>query len=456
MTNTIALGLSKYEDVKQNPLRLSFDQSISMRQKFHDLIPGGGHTYAKGDDQFPEFMAPYIIKGKGCKVWDIDGNEFIEYGMGLRSVGLGHAFEPVVKAATNQIKLGSNFGRPSTIELECAEEFLSMIDGAEMVKFCKNGSDALDGAVRLSRAYTGRDMIGICADHPFFSSHDWFIGSTAMNEGVSSAAKKNTLSFNYNNIESVTKLFSDYPDQIACIILEPQKYDEPKENFLHQLKELCYKQGTVLIFDEMITGFRFHKGGGQKKFGVVPDLSAWGKAMGNGFSVAALAGTSEIMQHGGIKHSQERVFLLSTTHGAETHSLAAAIATMKFYQQEDVIGRLYEQGDKLKKGISKAASDLGIQEHVKIIGPSCCSAYTTLDYSLNPSQAFRTLFLQETLKRGLMMPSTVVSYSHSDVDIETTVDKIYEALIVYRKALTEGIDKYLKGRAVKPVWRKYN
>lgn len=311
-------------------------------------------------------------------------------------------------------------------------------------------------AVRLSRAYTSREMIGVCADHPFFSSGDWFIGSTAMSAGVADEIKKNTLSFKYNNIESVTQLFSDYHNQIACLILEPQKYDEPKENFLNQLKDLCYQHGTVLIFDEMITGFRWHKGGAQKKFGIVPDLSAWGKAMANGFSVAALAGAREIMQHGGIKHPHERVFLLSTTHGAETHALAAAIATMKFYQQENVIGQLYEQGDKLEKGITKAALDLGIQDYVKVIGPACCSAYVTLNYDHKPSQAFRTLFLQETLKRGLLMPSTVISYSHSDIDIEVTINKIYEAFVVYAKALKQGIDKYLVGREVKPVWRKYN
>jgi len=437
-------------------MKRRFKESLNLQKRFNDLIPGGSHTYAKGDDQFPEFMPPYIVKGKGCRVWDADGNEFIEYGMGLRSVGLGHAFEPVTTAACEQIKLGTNFGRPSTIELECAEEFLNLVGGADMVKFCKNGSDALDAAIRIARAVTGRDMIGVCACHPFFSCHDWFIGSTAMAGGIPETIKKLTTKFNYNDLASVERLFSEYPQQIACVVLEPHKYDDPIDNFLQKLKELCHKNGAVLIFDEMITGFRWALGGAQRKFNIVPDLSTWGKAMANGFSLAALAGKRGLMERGGLHHNHERVFLLSTTHGAETHALAAAIATMKFYKEKDVIGRLYDQGQKLASGVMKASSDLGLQDKVAIIGPGCCSAYTTYDQNNSPSQPFRTLFLQETLKRGLLMPSTVISYSHSDADIGETVEKIHEALVVYKKALQEGIDKYLEGRAVKPVWRKFN
>ena len=433
-----------------------FKESRNLQKRFNDLIPGGSHTYAKGDDQFPEFIPPYIVKGNGCRVWDADGNEFIEYGMGLRSVGLGHAFEPVTIAACEQLKLGTNFGRPSTIELECAEEFLSLVVGADMVKFCKNGSDAVDASIRLARAVTGRDVIGVCACHPFFSGHDWFIGATAMDGGIPATLKTLTTKFNYNDMASVEQMFSEYPHQLACVILEPQKYDEPFDNFLFKLKELCHKNGTVLIFDEMITGFRWALGGAQKKFNIVPDLSTWGKAMGNGFSIAALAGRRELMERGGLHHHRERVFLLSTTHGAETHALAAAMATMKFFKEKDVIGRLYDQGKKLAMGIMKASSDLGLLEKVTIIGPTCCSAYTTHDQNNSPSQPFRTLFLQETLKRGLLMPSTVISYSHSDADIEETVEKIHETLVVYKKALKEGVDKYLEGRPVKPVWRKFN
>jgi glutamate-1-semialdehyde 2,1-aminomutase len=439
-----------------NQQERSFNKALMLQRKFNDLIPGGSHTYAKGDDQFPEFMPPYIVRGNGCRVWDVDGNEFIEYGMGLRSVSLGHAFDPVVSAVQKQISLGTNFGRPSMIELQAAEEMLSILVGADMVKFCKNGSDAVDAAVRLARAYTGRTMVALCADHPFFSTGDWFIGTTPVDAGIPDSTKALTLKFHYNDLASAQQLFDQYPGQIACFILEVQKYDEPTEDFLIKLKDLCHKHGALLVFDEMITGFRWHLGGAQRKFGVVPDLSTWGKAMGNGFAIAALTGKQDIMELGGLTHGKSRVFLLSTTHGAESHSLAAVMAVIKFYKENSVIEKLYEQGDKLANGINEIVNELNIQNHFGVIGPGCCSAYFTRDEKGESSQAFRTLFIQETLKRGLIMPSTVISYSHTDEEIAETCEKIHEALLIYKRALNDGIGQYLEGRPVKPVWRKFN
>ena len=218
-----------------------------------------------------------------------------------------------------------------------------------MVKFCKNGSDATNAAVKLARAYTGRNLIAICEDQPFFSIEDWFIGTTPMDAGIPQQVKDLTVKFSYNDLESVKTLFAQYPGQIACVILEAEKYDPPVDGFLHKLKELCHENGVVFILDEMITGYRWHLGGAQKKFNIVPDLSTFGKAMGNGFAVSALAGKKELMELGGMNHDKERVFLLSTTHGAETHSLAAAIATIKFYKENNVIERMHEQGEKLEK-----------------------------------------------------------------------------------------------------------
>jgi glutamate-1-semialdehyde 2,1-aminomutase len=435
---------------------MKFQKSLKLQKKFNNFIPGGSHTYAKGDDQFPEFMPVYIEKGQGCHIWDADGNEYIEYAMGLRSVTLGHSFEPVVEAACKQMLKGANFGRPAKIELECAEIFLEMIDNAEMVKFSKNGSDSTNGAIKLARAYTGRDMIGICADHPFFSVDDWFISTTPMNSGIPEIIQKMTTKFHFNDLESIETMFSEYPNKIACIILEPEKYEPPKDDFLNKAKEICHKNGALFILDEMITGFRWHNGGAQKVYNVDPDLSTFGKAMGNGFSIAALAGKKEFMDLGGILHKKERVFLNSTTHGAETHALAATIATINFYRENDVIGFLNEQGMKLKNGLNRASRELGIEDKISIIGPNCCSVYTTRDQQGNPSQPFRTLFLQELMKRGLLMPSSIVSYSHSDKDINDTIERMNDAMIIYKKALEEGIDNYLDGRPVAPVWRKYN
>lgn len=434
---------------------MQFDKSRLLQQKSRSLIPGGSHTYAKGDDQYPQLAPGFIIRGKGCHVWDADGNEFIEYGMGLRAVTLGHAYDPVLEAAYRQMLLGSNFTRPSPVEVECAEEFLSMIAGAEMVKFGKNGSDVTNAAVKLARAYTGRDLVAVCAEHPFFSVDDWFIGTTAMPSGIPQAIRDLTVKFHYNDIESVRLLFERYAGRIACVILEPEKDKEPADKFLEELQGLCSKNGVVFILDEMITGFRWHNGGGQAFHRIVPDLSAFGKAIGNGFSVAALAGKRELMKLGGIDHDKERVFLLSLTHGAETHSLAAACEVMKTYKREPVIQHLWKQGERLREGINKSVEEHNLGGHFAVLGKPCCLVYATRDRDKQPSQAFRTLFLQETIKRGILSPSLVVSYSHNDADIEKTLDAIHEALQVYRKALEEGIEKYLIGPAVKPVFRRH-
>jgi glutamate-1-semialdehyde 2,1-aminomutase len=435
---------------------MRFDKSKELQKKSHALIPGGAHTYAKGDDQYPIQAPGFIVRGKGCHVWDVDGNEFIEYGMGLRAVTLGHAYESVNAAAYRQMELGHNFVRPSPIEMECAEEFLSMIAGAEMVKLGKNGSDATNAAVKLARAYTGRDLIAICGDHAFFSVDDWFIGSTAMNAGIPQAIIDLTVKFRFNDMQSVQELFDRHPNKIACVILEPEKDIPPAHTFLHDLKDVCHKNGAVFIFDEMITGFRWHNGGAQAYHDVVPDLSAFGKAMGNGFSIAALAGKRDIMKLGGLDHDKERVFLLSLTHGAENPNLAAAIEVMRIYKREPVIDTLWRQGERLRSGVTKAVEAHGLEKSFVVIGKPCCMVFATRDGDGKPSQAFRALFLQETIKRGILAPSFIISYAHTDADVDKTIEAVDESLAVYRRALEEGVDRYLMGPPVKPVFRPFN
>jgi glutamate-1-semialdehyde 2,1-aminomutase len=435
---------------------MRFDKSRDLQKRSHTLIPGGAHTYAKGDDQYPLNAPGFIARGKGCHVWDLDGNEFIEYGMGLRAVTLGHSYEAVNAAAYRQMELGHNFVRPSPLEVECAEEFLSMIPGAEMVKFGKNGSDATNGAVKLARAYTGRDLIAMCGDHAFFSVDDWFIGTTAMHAGIPKAVAELTVKFRYNDLQSVQDLFGRYPNKVACVILEPEKDTPPAAHFLHALKELCHKNGAVFILDEMITGFRWHNGGGQAYHGVVPDLSAFGKAMGNGFSIAALAGKREIMRLGGLDHDRERVFLLSLTHGAENPNLAAAIEVMRIYKREPVVETLWRQGERLRLGVTKAIKAHGLEKSFVLLGQPCCMVFGTRDGDGKASQAFRALFLQEMITRGILAPSFIISYAHTDADVDKTIAAVDESLSVYRKALDEGVDKYLVGPPVKPVFRKFN
>jgi glutamate-1-semialdehyde 2,1-aminomutase len=432
-----------------------FDESRRLSQRARALIPGGSHTYAKGVDQFPEHMPGIIERGHGCHVWDADGNEFIEYGMGLRAVTLGHAYAPVIEAVERTLPLGTNFARPARLELECAEKFLSIVQWADMVKFCKDGSDALDGAVRLARAHTGRDRIAICGDHPFFSTSDWFIGTTDMPGGVPQWTRAQTVKFHYNDLPGLRALFSAYPGEIASVVMEPARTEEPAAGYLQAVKALCHEQGALLIFDEMITGFRWHLGGAAAVYGVTPDLATFGKALGNGFSLSALAGRREIMELGGFDHKRERVFLLSTTHGAESHTLAAGIATMHCYQHEGVVERLYRQGARLRVGIEQRTQALGLSGNFGVISRDCNLLYFTRDAEGKPSGPLRTLFLQELLSRGVIAPSLVVSYSHTDADIDRTLDIIEAALQVYRRALDGGSDGLLRGRAVLPVFRKY-
>jgi glutamate-1-semialdehyde 2,1-aminomutase len=428
----------------------------SLNDKAHRLIPGGSHTYAKGDDQFPSNAPRFLVRGKGCRVWDPDGREFIEYGMGLRAVTLGHAYPAVIEAAWRQMQLGSNFGRPAPIEVECAETLLGFLPRAQMVKFAKDGSTVNTAALKLARAYTGRPMVAICADHPFFSYNDWFIGTTAIDGGILPEDKAFTLTFRFNDVDSLAALFATHPGRIGCVMLEACRTDEPRDGFLHKVRDLCTANGALLVLDEMITGFRWHNGGAQEVYDVQPDLSCFGKALANGFSLSALVGRREVMELGGIRHAGERVFLLSTTHGAEYPALAAAMATMDIYRREPVIERLYAAGERLRKGADQAAAAHRVTEHFKLNGRPCNLLFATLDAERKPSQPFRTLFLQELIKGGVIAPSFIVSYSHDDNAIDRTIDAIDRALGVYRKALDDGIEHYLVGPPVKPVYRRFN
>jgi glutamate-1-semialdehyde 2,1-aminomutase len=437
--------------------RRTFDASNRLRDKAQRLIPGGCHTYAKGDDQYPVLAPGHIVRGKGCRVWDADGNEYIEYGMGNRAVTLGHAYEPVLAAIRAELDNGVNFVRPASIEVAAADKFLSLIPNAEMVKFSKDGSDATSGAVKIARAYTGRDLVAICADHPFFAVDDWFIGSTPIWGGVPQATRDLTVKFKYNDIESVKALIAQYPGQIAGFILEPTRGVDPKDNFLHDVKRLAREAGALFILDEMISGFRLHKFGAQHMYDIDPDLSTWGKAIANGFSVSALAGKREYMRLGDLEQwDKPRVFLLSTTHGGETHGLAAMMATMDVYANEPVIEHMIAMGKRLMTGIEQAARARTVQEHITVSGMPSNAVFGTTDPDKKPSQAYRSLFLQELIQRGVLAPSIVVSYAHKEADIDQTIEAFDGAMEVYARALNDGAEKYLVGRPSQMVYRTFN
>lgn len=430
-------------------------RSAELAARLHRVVPGGAHTYAKGDDQYPEDLAPVIARGRGSHVWDVDGNEYVEYGSGLRSVGLGHAHPRVLEAVRAELERGSNFVRPSAIELTAAETFLETVPTAEMVKFAKNGSDAVTAAVRLARAATGRDLVALCRDQPFFSTDDWFIGTTPMSAGIPAPTER-VVTFPYGDLAAVEALLSAHEGRVACLVLEAATATDPPAGYLEGLRALADRTGTVLVFDEMITGFRWSEAGAQGVYGVTPDLSTFGKALGNGFAVSALAGRRDLMERGGLRHTAERVFLLSTTHGAETHALAAAIAVMRTYTEEGIAARLHERGEKLAAGVRDAAAAMGVAEHVVVRGRASNLVFATLDDELRPSQEYRTLFLRQLLAGGVLGPSFVVSSALSDTDIERTVTVVAQACAVYRKALDAGdTSAWTGGRPVRPVFRRY-
>ena len=431
-----------------------FERSNLLQRRLHELVPGGAHTYARGADQYPEDMAPVIVRGSGCRVWDADGNCFIEYGMGLRSVTLGHAYQPVLDAVQRTLSEGLNFTRPTELELAAAEDFLSLVPGADMVKFAKNGSDATSAAIRLARAVTGRDLVAVC-DQPFFSADDWFIGTVDMNAGVPESTKRHAVRFQFNDLDSLEARFGENPGEIACVVMEAATaLAEPSPGFLEGVRALCDAHGSLLVFDEMITGFRWSAGGAQSVYGVQPDLSCWGKAMGNGFPISALAGRRDLMELGGLRTDSPRVFLLSTTHGPETVSLAAFRAVVKAYTEGDPIGLMERRGAALAEGVNSAARELGVEEFVAAVGRPSCMVFTTRDNDGRPSQPYRTLFLQELLRRGVLGQSFVVSAAHTAADIEHTVQATREALVVYRQALEDGgVERFLVGRPVAPALR---
>lgn len=426
-------------------------------ERLNKVIPGGAHTYSRGDDQFPANAPQILAKGKGAYVWDDKGNKFLDYGMALRAVTLGYSNDEVNKAAFEQAELGNNLTRASLIELEAAEKLVDLIPCADMVKFAKNGSSVTSAAVKLARAFTGRKIIARCLQQPFFSYDDWFIGDTIIKRGVPSEISEATTNFNFNDIASVENLFNKYPNQIAAIILEPAATEEPKNNFLQNVKALCEKNGTVFILDEMISGFRWHLQGAHTYYNVQPDLVTFGKAMANGYSVAALAGKREIMDLGGIKTpGQERVFLMSSTHGAEMSSLGAFVASLKIYERDAVISHLWKYGNKLKAGMNAIAGELGISEFIGLDGVDCSPGYFTRDKNGQVSLELRTLFSQEMIKNNVMMPWVALSTAHTDTELDMTLEAAKKAMKVYSMALEDGVSKYLVGPAIKPVFRKVN
>lgn len=430
---------------------------MNYQERLLRVIPGGAHTYSRGFDQFPSNAPPILARGKGAYVFDAGGHRYLDYGMGLRAVNIGYAEDEIDAAAIRQIRNGNNLTRASVIELEAAEMMVALIDSVDMVKFTKNGSTAVSAAVKLARAFTGRELVARCAEHPFFSYDDWFIGSTPLVKGIPAETITRTKQFRFNDLGSLEALVAEYPGQLACVVLEPATSEEPKDRYLQRVRDLCSRHGIVFVLDEMITGFRWHLKGAQHLYGVTPDLCTFGKAMANGFSVACVAGRREIMELGSIEfEGRERVFLLSTTHGGEMAGLGAFVATMDYLERHKVVEHLWDYGSRLMAMMQRQAEAHGVAHSFKVLGVPCSPYYLTLNAAGENSLPLRTLFAQELVRRDVLMPWIALCHRHGDEELALTEHAVDAALGVYRQALDEGVERYLVGPAVRPVFRRYN
>lgn len=430
---------------------------MNYSERLNNVIPGGCHTYSRGDDQYPQNAPQIFERGEGAYLFTPKGKKFLDYGMALRAVTLGYGQKDVAEAAIKGICNGNNLTRASMIELEAAELLVDTIPSVEMVKFAKNGSNVTTAATKIARAYTGRKFIARCFDHPFFSFDDWFIGDTPLTKGIPEEHHSLTLNFKYDDMPSLEALFRKYPGQIAGVIMETATGAHPSKGYLQKVLDLCHKSGALLIFDEMITGFRWSLQGAQAYYGVESDLCTFGKGMANGFSLAAVAGKREFMNVGGIKEiGMERTFLTSTTHGGEMCALAAFVETINIYKRDNVIDHLWTYGKSLIDGMNGIAKELGIADYFQAVGVPCSPNYVTKDKTSNASLSFRTLYSQEMIKNGVLMPWIAISLTHGKIELEKTLEAVRNSLNVYAKALEEGVDKYLVGDPIKPVFRRFN
>jgi glutamate-1-semialdehyde 2,1-aminomutase len=423
-----------------------YNQSEKMLGRALRTIPSGSQTFSKSKTQYPLGVSPFFIqKGLGSHVWDVDGNEYVDFVNGLSSITLGYNDPDVTKAVKEQLEEGVIFSLPHIIEMQVAEKIVEMVPCAEMVRFGKNGSDATAGAIRLARAYTGRDHVTVCGYHGW---QDWYIGSTTRHLGVPKSTRELTHTFTYNDIDSLRNIFVQWPDQIAAVILEPMNVTEPLNGFLEEVKEITHKNGSILIFDETITGFRFSNGGAQEYFGVIPDLATFGKGLANGYPLSAVAGRADIMR------LMEEVFF-SFTFGGETLSLAAALATMKKLNSYPVIETMKNQGQKVKVGVLELIGRFQIKDIISISGNPAWSFLIFNDVDNCNQWEIKTLFLQEVFARGILSYGTHnMSYSHSDSDIDRLLDVYGEVFSIVRDSLeNDCLRSKLKCNPLKPLFK---
>ncbi len=426
-----------------NPEYPRITESDALYARAADLIPGASQTLAKGPGQYVRGVAPkYLRRGRGCRVWDVDGNEYLDFNMAIGPLSLGYAYPAVDEAIRDQLHDGITFSQMHPLEVEVAERVRALVPGADMVRFSKTGCDVTSAAVRLARAFTGRRKVLCCGYHGW---HDWYISVTDRNAGVPSDVRDLTFTFQYNDIPSVLE---SVDEDTACVILEPVVFEEPRDDFLGRLRKLCDERGVVLVFDEMWTGFRLDLGGAQARYGVTADLACFSKAVANGMPLSVLTGRREIMR------LCERDVFFYTTFGGEALSLAAARATLDELRARDVPAVLAARGRRLKAGVNAIAHDLGM-DYVECVGLDCRSLVTFHERA-GPPLELKSLAQQELVKRGILWSGFHnLSYSHSELDIDYALAAYREVLALLADAVSRReVRQSLRGAPVEPVFRK--
>ncbi|MEI6821161.1 MAG: aminotransferase class III-fold pyridoxal phosphate-dependent enzyme [Bacteroidota bacterium] len=418
-------------------------QSNELYSRSEGLIPAHTQTMAKGPSQYVNGISPkYIKRGRGSHVWDVDENEYIDYNMGIGPISLGYTYPKTDNAIIQQLKDGITFSMMHPLEVEVAEMLREIIPNAESVRYSKSGADVTSAAIRVARAYTGKNKILCCGYHGW---HDWYVSTIARNAGIPQAIKDLTFTFNYNDIDSVR---NSIDDDTAAIILEPVVFDEPKNNFLNELANLCKEKNILLIFDEMWTGFRMALGGAQEYFGITPDLATYSKAIANGMPLAVLTGKKEIMNL-----FDSDVFFFNT-FGGEALSLAAAKATIEEMKEKDVIKYISTQGRILIEGIKKILYNSDI-DFIEVKGYPFRSMLSFKETAGDPLLQ-KSFVQQELFKRGILWSGFHnISFSHTDMDIEYTLNVYNEVLLMLKDVVQNNeLASSIKGIPVQPVFRK--
>lgn len=424
----------------------TFDASMRYLARAERVIPLGSQTFSKSRTQYPSGVSPYFIaRAEGARCWDLDGNEYIDFVSSLAAVTLGYSDPDVTRAVTDQLRFGVIFSLPHPIEAEVAELICEMVPCAEMVRFGKNGSDATSGAIRLARAYTGRDRVAVCGYHGW---QDWYIGSTTRNRGVPAATRELTHTFLYNDLDSLRHLLDSRPGEFAAVIMEPMNVAEPQAGFLDGVKALVRQHGALLVFDETITGFRYSNGGAQEYFGVTPDLATFGKGLANGYPVSAVAGRREVMA------LMEEVFF-SFTFGGEALSLAAAKATLTKLRAEPVVATLAERGNAIIEGTRRIIDQESLGDAFSVSGHPTWSFLNIRDARGATAYEIKTLWMQEMLQQGILsVGSHNVSYAHSAADVAALLDAYAEVLPMIGRVLDEGrVRESLRCEPLAPLFK---